>query len=163
MMRRLTLSSPLGPLTLTEDEGAIVALDWGAIAAFDWSVDGGADSDGDPTPTLLRARDQLGEYFARRRCDFDLELAPRGTPFQRAVWERMGRVPYGHTESYGALARDLATGARAVGTACGRNPIPIVVPCHRIVGGGGGLGGYSGHGGVATKRRLLDLEAGGAG
>lgn len=145
-MPNLSLWSPLGRLTLTEADGAIVALDW-------------SHSEEDAaTPLLSRARDQLTGYFAGRRTDFDLPLRPAGTDFQRRVWDAMLAIPYGKTRAYGDLAADLSSSARAVGTACGRNPIPILIPCHRVVGKGGALTGYSGGGGLDTKQRLLELE-----
>ena len=127
-MGYLTVSSPVGALTIFEDSGfkgggAIVALEWG-----------------------------------RARTAFDLPLKPAGTAFQRRVWARLASIPQGRVETYGAIAKKLRSGARAVGGACGANPIPILIPCHRVLGAGGGLGGYSGEGGVATKRFLLAHE-----
>ena len=108
---------------------------------------------------LLRtARDQLNEYFNGQRQDFLLPLAPRGTPFQRRVWNGICDIPYAEVKSYGDLSTKLNTGARAVGTACARNPIPIIIPCHRVVGSNGALTGYSGAGGLASKEKLLVLE-----
>ena len=109
---------------------------------------------------LKRARKQLGEYFAGKRRDFDLTLDPAGSPFQKRVWKAIASVPYGETISYGELARraGFPEGARAAGAATGRNPIGIVVPCHRIVGSNGKLTGYAG--GLDKKRALLALEAG---
>ena len=103
---------------------------------------------------------QLDAYFAGRLQRFDLPLAPEGTPFQREVWSTLRAIPYGETVSYGELARQLGRPAasRAVGAANGRNPIPIVIPCHRVVGADGSLTGFGG--GLAIKRRLLELEAG---
>jgi len=145
-MPTLSLSSPLGPLVLTETGSAITALDWGAAEA------------GVETTLLATARDQLTEYFDGRRRNFDLPLSPDGTDFQRRVWDAMCAIPYGETRAYGDLAHDLDSAARAVGTACGRNPIPILIPCHRVVGKGGALTGYSGGGGLDTKQFLLELE-----
>ena len=107
---------------------------------------------------LAGVRAQLAEYFAGERTRFDLELAPAGTPFQLEVWEALRRIPYGGTRSYGELAAELGRpgSARAVGAANARNPISIVVPCHRVVGSAGALTGYAG--GVEAKRALLDLE-----
>ena len=101
---------------------------------------------------------QLAEYFAGERTTFDLELRATGDPFRRAVWEQMTLIPYGETRSYGALARALGDRslAQAVGVACGRNPPPLVVPCHRVVGADGSLVGFGG--GLDRKRFLLDLE-----
>ena len=115
------------------------------------------------SPVFDALRAQLAEYFAGRRTAFDLPLAPRGTPFQRRVWAELERIPFGRTLTYRALATRLgSTGAaRAVGAACGRNPLAIVVPCHRVVGAGGRLTGYAG--GLAAKSFLLELERGYAG
>jgi len=109
---------------------------------------------------LARAARQLREYLAGERRDFDLELEPAGTPFQREVWEVLKTIPYGETISYGELARRVGRpgAARAAGLANGRNPISIVVPCHRVVGADGTLTGYGG--GLERKRELLALEAG---
>jgi methylated-DNA-[protein]-cysteine S-methyltransferase len=145
----LSLSSPVGPLALAEADGAIVTLDWGPVA------------DDAETPLLVEARDQLAAYFAGKLCRFDLPLRPHGSRFGQAVWDLMLEIPWGQTRTYGALARALGTAPRAVGGACGRNPIAIIIPCHRVVGGGGWLGGYSGAEGAATKRRLLELEGAG--
>jgi methylated-DNA-[protein]-cysteine S-methyltransferase len=145
-MPQLSLHSPLGELTVSEEDGAIVALDWGR------------GRDQAPTPLLLRAREQLQDYFDGRRPGFDLPLAPAGTEFRRRVWQAMRDIPAGETRSYGEIARALGSSARAVGQACGENPIPIIIPCHRIVASDGSLGGYSGADGTTTKRYLLELE-----
>ncbi len=142
----VTLSTPVGFLTVFEDGGAIVAVEWGRAGA------------GRATALLDEAKRQLDAYFDGRLRRFELPLRLAGSRFQRAVWGRMRAIPYGHTRTYGDLADGLASAARAVGAACGRNPIPIVIPCHRVVGGGGRLGGYSGGDGPATKRALLRLE-----
>jgi methylated-DNA-[protein]-cysteine S-methyltransferase len=109
---------------------------------------------------LKKAKRQLGEYFSGRRRRFALTLDPQGTPFQRAVWRAIAEVPYGKTITYGELARraGFPDGPRAAGAATGRNPLGIVVPCHRIVGANGSLTGYAG--GLARKRALLALETG---
>ena len=111
-----------------------------------------------------------GRRFSRRRGasssatsrgklkTFDLPLAARGTDFQKRVWKMMSEIPYGETATYGGIAMALGSGPRAVGTACGRNPIPIIVPCHRVLGSGGTEGGFSGGQGLPTKRKLLALE-----
>jgi len=145
-MTRLSLPSPLGRLTLFEENGAITALIWGGKFA------------GTASPLLRDAKRQLDAYFAGRRHEFDLPLAPEGSPSEQRVWALMAEIPYGETRSYGELARALALSPRAVGRACARNPLPILLPCHRVTGGGGELGGYSGNGGTETKRRLLQLE-----
>ncbi|HKK23463.1 MAG TPA: methylated-DNA--[protein]-cysteine S-methyltransferase [Pseudohaliea sp.] len=109
-------------------------------------------------PVLSRAAAQLRDYFAGRRRAFDLPLASAGTAFQEAVWAALGAIPFGETRSYGDIARalDRPRAVRAVGAANGRNPLPIVVPCHRVIGADGSLTGYAG--GMARKRWLLELE-----
>lgn len=146
-MPQLSLLTPLGDLTLSEEGGAIVAVDWGR------------GRDQAQTPLLKRARDQLQDYFDGARLEFDLPLAPDGTAFQRRVWDALIRIPAGETRSYGDIGREVGCrAARAIGQANGANPIPILIPCHRVVGADGSLGGYSGGEGPATKRLLLDLE-----
>jgi methylated-DNA-[protein]-cysteine S-methyltransferase len=146
-MPQLSLHTPLGDLTLSEEDGAIVALDWGR------------GRDQQPTPLLLRGRDQLQDYFDGVRTSFDLPLAPHGTAFQRRVWDALCSIPAGQTRSYLDIARQVGCrAARAIGQANGANPIPILIPCHRVVAADGSLGGYSGGEGGATKRYLLDLE-----
>lgn len=145
-MPQLSFNSPLGALTLTEEDGAILSLDWG------WGMGN------EETPLLTAARDQVDAYFDRRLTVFDLPLAPPGTAFQKKVWDVMNTIPFGQTLTYGEVATRLGTSPRAVGLACGRNPIPIIIPCHRILGSNGSLGGYSGLDGVETKRTLLRLE-----
>ena len=147
-MQELSVHSPLGPLTVTEQDGAVVALGWGRSRRSQ------------ETGLLCLARDQLGEYFDGRRSEFDLPLEPSGTPFQRSVWSALLDIPHGSTESYAGVARTIGSGARAVGGACARNPIPILIPCHRVLGSNGALGGYSGAEGIESKRYLLRLEGG---
>ncbi len=147
-----TMESPVGRLSITEAGGAVVGIAWTDHQAGDPGARPGE------TPLLARAAAQLNQYFSGERRDFELPLAPPGTPFQRRVWTEMARIPFGATASYGALARELGSVARAVGGACGANPIPIVIPCHRVLGAGGALGGFSGGTGSATKRALLELE-----
>lgn len=139
--------SPLGMLTVTEEDGAITQLWWRGTVATPA-----------PTPLLAEAARQLAAYFDGALKDFDLPLRPAGSPFQQAVWQAMCRIPSGSTRSYGAIATEVGAPARAVGGACGSNPIPIVIPCHRILATGGSLGGYSGEGGNETKLFLLALE-----
>jgi methylated-DNA-[protein]-cysteine S-methyltransferase len=143
--RRLTVDTPSGPVTITEDGEAIVAVTWG-----------GRDSD--DSPLLRRAAQQLSEYFAGTRHAFDLPLRPKGSDFQCAVWNQMLAIPYGQTRSYGELAKATGGIARAVGTACGANPIPILIPCHRVLAADRQLGGFSGGKGPETKAQLLTLE-----
>jgi len=148
------MESPVGRLAL-EAEGD-------ALSGVRWAERGERASPGRKAgqlpPILKEARRQLERYFAGRLRTFDLTLAPRGTDFQKRVWKKMNDIPYGETATYGGIARALASGARAVGTACGRNPLPIVVPCHRVLGSGGSGGGYSGGQGLKTKHKLLALE-----
>jgi len=110
---------------------------------------------------LAPAMRQLDEYFAGRRTEFDLALAPHGTPFQLEVWRSLRRIPYGATRTYAQIAREIGRPAatRAVGAANGANPIPIIIPCHRVIGSSGSLTGFGG--GIDVKRRLLELESGG--
>jgi methylated-DNA-[protein]-cysteine S-methyltransferase len=147
-MAHLSFNSPLGALTVFAEDGALVSLDWGR-----------APDPGEPPDRLLReAKDQLDAYFDGRLKVFDLPLAPAGTAFQRKVWDLMRAIPYGGTQTYGELARRADSAPRAVGGACGRNPLPIIIPCHRVIAGTGGLTGYSGGEGLATKEALLRLE-----
>jgi methylated-DNA-[protein]-cysteine S-methyltransferase len=153
-----TLDSPIGELLLTSDGTALTGLYMpdhahGPTVGADWVRDGGAAPFAD-------AAEQLEEYFAGGLRGFDMPLAPAGTEFQMRVWAELRRIPYGATVTYGELARRLGGpgASRAVGLANGRNPISIIVPCHRVVGAGGKLTGYAG--GLARKRFLLELEGG---
>ncbi|MBV9859975.1 MAG: methylated-DNA--[protein]-cysteine S-methyltransferase [Alphaproteobacteria bacterium] len=149
MLASVIIDSPVGPLSLDEQDAAIVAIRW---------AEGGADTGGKPpTPLLAEAARQLAAYFAGRLSEFDLPLAPAGSAFEQRVWQAMSAIPYGETRCYGELAEATDSAPRAVGRACGRNPIPVVIPCHRVLARAG-LGGYSGAGGLATKRALLALE-----
>lgn len=154
-MAETTYHSPLGPLRLRESDGRLTRLDW--VPAVETELLPEAGPRTDETPLLNRAVHQLNAYFFCGLRHFDLPLAPQGTAFQRAVWQQMQAIPYGDTRTYGELARWLRSAPRAVGRACGRNPIPIIVPCHRVVASDG-LGGYSGDGGTDTKQWLLELE-----
>ena len=147
----LTIDSPLGPLRLVADEGALTGV-------YLPSQPAPAARPGQ-APVLARAAAQLAEYFAGARRDFDVPLAPRGTGFQERVWRELARIPCGETRSYGELARAIGrpSASRAVGAANGKNPISILVPCHRVIGGSGALTGYAG--GLAAKRWLLEHEA----
>ncbi len=157
-MARLTLDSPIGRLRLSARAGTLTRLEW--CDGADTARPGEPDSD---RAVLEAAAAQLADYFAGRRRAFALPLAPAGSAFQRRVYQAMMAIPYGCTRSYGELAAALGSAARAVGAACGSNPLPILVPCHRVVASGGRLGGYSGRGGADTKRRLLALEQARAG
>lgn len=147
-MSYLAYNSPVGPLTLFEEDGAIIAVEWG------WPP----ETDEPPAPVLERAREQLDLYFEGKLSRFDLPLAPMGTAFQRKVWDALAHIPFGATRSYGELAAELGTAPRALGGACGRNPLPILIPCHRVLASNRALGGYSGMDGIDTKRFLLRLE-----
>ena len=143
--QRLTVGTPSGPVTVTAEDDAIVAVSWGGRGS-------------DDTPLLREAGRQLTEYFAGERRAFDLPLRPQGTEFHMAVWREMLAIPYGRTKSYGDLAQATGGIARAVGTACGANPIPIFIPCHRVLAADRQLGGFSGGRGPETKAFLLTLE-----
>lgn len=150
-----TIDSPLGSLRLVADPAgaALIGLYLPRQAAP------AAAAPAAPPPVLARAAAQLAEYLAGARRDFDVPLAPRGTPFQLRVWRELAAIPYGETRTYGALARALGhpTASRAVGAANGKNPISILVPCHRVIAGSGALTGYAG--GLDAKRWLLAHEA----
>ena len=142
-MSTRTIETLIGALTLTASADAITAVRFGAQDARDVSA------------LLDAAESQLREYFART---FDLPLDPRGTAFELRVWAALRTIPYGETRSYGAIAAAIGSpqAARAVGMANHRNPLPILIPCHRVIGADGSLTGYAG--GLETKRRLLALE-----
>jgi methylated-DNA-[protein]-cysteine S-methyltransferase len=145
-MPQLSCLTPLGEVTLSEEGGVIVALDWGR------------GRDQTRTPLLAEAAAQLQDYFDGARSGFDLPVDPHGTAFQRRVWDRLRAIPPGEARSYGDLARELGTAARAIGQANGANPIPVIIPCHRVLAARGGLGGYSGGEGPSTKLWLLRHE-----
>jgi len=148
-MAHLSMNSPVGPLTILEEGGAIVVLEWGRADSPEPQIQ---------TDLLEKARSQLNEFFDGKRKDFFLPLAPKGSVFQCAVWGRLSRIPYGSAQTYGDIAKAMESSPRAVGGACGRNPIPIIIPCHRVVAMGGKLGGFSGGSGLVTKKVLLRLE-----
>lgn len=145
-MEQAVISTPMGPLTLFAEENCLVALVFGDYGGYDH------------LPLFEETRRQLEEYFAGARQNFDLPLNPSGTAFQRRVWRALLDIPYGTAISYRELARraDCPKGYRAVGQANGKNPIPILIPCHRVIGADGTLGGYSA--GLDRKRFLLELE-----
>ncbi len=150
MRKRKTIQSPLGSLTLVEEDGALVQL------AFDgYTV---LESEEVDSPLLREAERQLASYFAGQLQVFSLPLCTRGTPFQEKVWCALQKIPYGETRTYGELAAMIGqpTAARAVGGANHRNPLAIIIPCHRVVAAHGGLGGYGG--GLDKKQWLLALE-----
>jgi methylated-DNA-[protein]-cysteine S-methyltransferase len=142
----ITFNSPVGPLTVRETEGAIASVHFGAA------------KEQRETALLAAAKVQLDAYFYCGLKTFELPLAPVGSEFNRRVWEALAAIPYGHILSYGEVASRTGGDARAVGGACGANPIPIIIPCHRVLGQGGTMVGYSGGGGTETKRFLLQLE-----
>jgi len=156
MRTHTVVDSPVGPLTLVDQDGAVAAL-WMAEQRHrpDPALDGGRDD-----TVLPELREQLEAYWAGDLREFTVPLRLEGTDFQRKVWQALQGIPYGETWSYGKLAAELgAPGAsRAVGLANGRNPIGIVIPCHRVVGANGSLTGYGG--GLERKRWLLDHERG---
>jgi methylated-DNA-[protein]-cysteine S-methyltransferase len=145
-MPHMSLNTPLGVLSLFEEAGALVAIEWGHAPGKD------------TTPLLKNVCAQLDAYFEGGLISFDLPIRPHGTPFQRSVWSSLQRIPHGETITYGQLATALDTGPRAAAGACGRNPLPIIIPCHRVVGANHQMGGYSGGDGPATKEALLRLE-----
>lgn len=156
----VVVPSPIEELTLVSDGDALTGVymavhrhtdrtGWGELVELTGTA---------TPPVLVEAARQLADYFAGELTDFDLPLAPHGTDFQRLVWDQLRQIPYGETMSYGQLATRLGQpgGSRAVGLANGRNPISIVIPCHRVVGSTGQLTGYGG--GIERKRELLALE-----
>jgi methylated-DNA-[protein]-cysteine S-methyltransferase len=145
MFCSVVIDSPVGHLTVSGTSEAIVSIAW---------TD---DPHGEPNALLSEARRQLEAYFAGRLTEFDLPLMITGSPFDKRVWETMRRIPYGQTRSYGELAMEVGSAPRAIGGACGRNRIPLVIPCHRVLASNG-LGGFSGGAGLPTKRQLLQLE-----
>jgi len=148
-----TIASPIGVLTAAGDDSGLRWLLF-AQSRYEPAREGWQQSRG----RFTALREQLAAYFAGELRDFDLELAPVGTPFQRSVWDALRRIPYATTWSYRDLATDIGNpkAVRAVGLANGRNPLPIVVPCHRVIGSTGNLTGFGG--GLPTKRWLLDHE-----
>lgn len=146
-MLRKTVDTPTGPMTLTEKDGAIVRAKWES---------GGTDD----TPLLRKAAAQLVAYFDDPAQGFDLPLKVEASEFQQRVCDAMLAIPLGETRTYGELSKDLGVPAQAIGQGCGGNPIPVIIPCHRVLGANG-LGGFSGLGGVETKVWLLKHERAG--
>ena len=144
-MNAAKLKTPVGVLGLIEVDGAITQLVWDG-----WN-------DGVRSPVLKDGLAQLEAYFAGELEWFDLPLAPKGTDFQQQVYSAMSAIPRGETRTYGDIANELGVPAQPVGQACGSNPIPVIIPCHRVVGADG-LGGFSGDGGVEMKVKLLQGE-----
>lgn len=143
-MPSLRRETPLGPVTLVEEDGALVVLDWGGSGA-------------DETPVLIEAHRQLAAYFAGELTEFDLPLAPKVSVRQRAFLDALIAIPFGDTKTYGEIALETGMSAQGAGQACGANPIAIIIHCHRVTGTGT-LGGFSAKGGVETKVALLRHE-----
>jgi methylated-DNA-[protein]-cysteine S-methyltransferase len=169
-----TLDSPAGPIRVIAHDGAVTAIEFlttppedasprsSMRVAAERSAGREAGDRADDDPLLVEAARQLRAYFDRELTEFDLPLRPQGTPFQQRVWDQLQKIGYGQTASYGEIAArlEMKPGAsRAVGAANGRNPIGIVIPCHRVVGSKGLLSGYAG--GVERKQLLLGLERSG--
>jgi methylated-DNA-[protein]-cysteine S-methyltransferase len=151
------MPSPVGDLRIVASDDAIVAIEFSPFRGLTDGRPIGERVDDDPL--LQRAVDQLTAYFARELREFDLPLSPRGSEFQRKVWDQLRLISWGDTASYGEIAHRLGhtnAASRAVGLANGRNPIPIVIPCHRVIGANGSLTGYAG--GLDRKQLLLELE-----
>ncbi len=151
------LDTPVGTLLIAGDASAVLQITFPSQGKAVKAEAGWVKSERGPIGEAMR---QLREYFAGERTGFDLPLAPLGTAFQHAVWRQLEGIPYGETISYGELARRVGNpkASRAVGSANGKNPLPIVIPCHRVIAGDGRLGGFGG--GLPTKETLLALEQG---
>ncbi|WP_328989703.1 methylated-DNA--[protein]-cysteine S-methyltransferase [Kribbella sp. NBC_01245] len=153
-MRWTAIESPIGELSLAADDTGLTRLRFGAVGAeVDHDIAG-------ESAVLTAARQELAAYFAGELTEFTVPLsAPGGSAFEVAVWRRLTAIPYGEMETYGEVARAVGDvgAARAVGVACNRNPVAIIVPCHRVVGAGGKMVGFGG--GLPRKRHLLELEA----
>jgi methylated-DNA-[protein]-cysteine S-methyltransferase len=156
MVFHMTIESPLGPILLISDDSTLTGLYFRGqkhepVSCPDWKPN--------PHSSLFQeAASQLAEYFSRRRRSFRVPVAPKGTPFQEKVWQAIAAIPYGETASYRDLAEKIGKpeAVRAVGTAVGRNPISVIIPCHRVIGRDDSLTGYAG--GLDRKKALLDLE-----
>ncbi|WP_439563706.1 methylated-DNA--[protein]-cysteine S-methyltransferase [Microcella sp.] len=151
----LTLDSPLGRIALHGDQHAVTRLEIATEGRL--STDGRADS---PTPVLHRAATELGEYFAGSRTAFTVPVRVAGTPFQETIWQQLREIPFGEVRGYGELGRATgrATAGRAVGGAVGANPVPLLIPCHRVLASDARITGYSAGDGIPTKVWLLDHE-----
>ena len=144
------IQSPIGVITIELIDDVLTYVNFGKI--------GEATPGGPSRGVAAEAARQLKAYFAGKLQEFDLPLHAEGTPFRKKVWQALYEVPYGQTRSYGEIARTVDSAPRAVGGACGANPIAVIIPCHRIVGANGWVGGFSGGNGCATKSQLLELE-----
>ena len=148
-MNEIVESSPVGRLLLQSNGAAVTGLTWTR----------GRHAKGSSDRVLAKAAAWLNDYFARRFRPVDFPVRAEGSEHQQRVWAALREIPLGAVATYGDVAREIGSAPRAVGTACGANPVTIVIPCHRVVGAAGSLGGYSGTGGLGTKRKLLQLEA----
>lgn len=148
-MQQISVDTQFGPLSITAEDGALTRLGWERVTP-----------PADPDPVLIEAAAQIRAYDAGRLEVFDLPLRVSGGAFQQAVCDQMSAIPFGYTRTYGEIAQALGASARAVGRACGANPIPVIIPCHRVMGATG-LTGFSGKGGVETKVALLRHEGAG--
>ena len=146
MKYTMTVRSPIGPLRLAEEDGCLIELTFGTAKTEQ------------PSVFLMHCAHEIQEYFEGKRNNFDLPLSPVGTDFQKSVWNELYRIPYGETRTYGEIADAVGSpkAFRAVGMACNRNPIAIIIPCHRVIGKDKSLTGYAG--GLAVKEFLLALE-----
>jgi len=153
------VQTPIGKLKLVAGREGVVAILWGRETPSQVDLDLGEMRNDDSNRILIETEWQLNEYFAGKRREFCLRLEMRGTPFQKSVWEALLAIPYGETRSYGQIAKQIGrpTASRAVGAANGQNPIPIVVPCHRVIGSTGKLTGFGG--GLDVKEKLLNIES----
>jgi len=138
--------TPVGALSLFEEDNHIIVVEWGQMPP------------GTETALLKEAKAQLSAYFSAKLTQFDLPLKPHGSVHQKKVWARMQQIPFGKTCTYGDIARNIQSAAQAVGGACGKNPIPILIPCHRVIGANGKMTGYSGGDGIESKQQLLRME-----
>ena len=142
----ISFLSQVGWITVFEKSKKIISVEWGQAKNHP------------ETPLLAEARRQLTEYFNKERKKFTIPLELTGTNFQKSVWYNISKIPYGKTNTYGEIAKKLNSAARAIGNACGKNPIPIFIPCHRVMGSNNKLTGFSGGSGIKTKEALLHLE-----
>ncbi len=151
----LTIDSPLGRIALRSEGPAVTRVEIAVQGVL--STDGVPDA---PTPVLKRAATELAEYFAGRRRDFTVPVSVSGTPFQQAIWQQLQQIPFGMVRGYGELGRVTGrpTAGRAVGGAVGANPVPLLIPCHRVLASDSRITGYSAGDGIPTKVWLLDHE-----
>ena len=158
-MKRFVHPSPVGPLTLVSDQGSLIGCEFADRTCTQVAASASGGGVGDDA-VLDRARAELDQFFGGTLREFTVPLAPRGTEFQRSVWQALRRIPFGQTVSYGQIAKEIGRPAavRAVGAANGQNPICILIPCHRVIGADGSLTGFGG--GLERKSFLLDLERG---